>query len=1340
MNNNNGKIWYQQGIDNSQLKRDADEAIRKFKEMGKSAETEGQRADGAFKSLAGGMAAALSVQQAMALGNAIINVRGEIESLEISFKTLLGSKAEADKMLQVVRDVALISPLSLSDVGTATQMLLSFSIEAGKIPAILEQLGSVSMGNADKFRSLALVYAQVASTGKLMGTDLMQMINAGFNPLSVMAEKAGKSIGDLKIDMENGAISAEMVADAFVTATSEGGKFFGMMAEQGAGLNGTKAQFEGAIEEVLNKWGQANQETIVGGYNLATEMVENYEMIGRALTSLVVTYGTYKVALALATATSKGYTIAQLAQYSALLIAEKAQKLFNAAILKNPYVLAATLIMGIVTALWAFKDRTTEAEKTAARFKAEIKSETEELNTLFSALKKTEQGTNERKKAIESVNEKYGSYLKNLLTERSTIEEITKAQKEATEALVNSISVKMKDDYLKSYAEKQTKAQVSMYESIGDVTSKLTNKQKGEFQAFVESAVKTSNDGFRILRDGMAKVTGSYSGIDSLYSSWDANDFDQAIKGAYRTTLQLNEAQKDTKEIFDSYVETLYPSQNSKEKETVFSNVSVEIEQATKNLAKLKTELSDLRSGKTSSDDYKKAIEAKLAEIESAGKALEILTGKKQGKDDKPVSEYALESDTKVFAARIALMEEGSAKLIAQAEQNKRETIAVIDAEEKEKLEKYKEYIKKGGKEITGEETKIKEQAAELRRIAQEQETKDVVDIKKREAEMLSGLMSEVSSRFTSQLDGQLAEIDRYYDEAVKKAKGHKDVIDKLNESRNKEKSLAGLSNQLYNVGFTEEVALGRNENSSGVGMTERQEIEKTKILKKYALERIKILRQMGTEEANQEADIIQTAVDGYDKKLSKPRSIKNIIDEKAFKAVENHFVKLGSTQEEAAEKTGNFFQKFTDGGAIASDVIGVLQGAFGGVSEELDMALNAAMNIADGFAKGGIVGGIAAAGQELIKVTVGLLTARKQIDQSMIDGYKLYIEAIDRLIDKQIDALESLGGSAFANSLREINNEIEKRTAANIRLLREAQKAGSGLFSHSDGYKTNEILKQQSAYLRQAGIYKTDISRLTEDELVKLRDVADVWARLPEGIRTYIDDLAESKEQLEDLQNQLQDMLLGFEATDIRDAIVDSFTDGAIDNAMADFEAKADDLVAGIMKNIMTNLMLTEPINAAINQLMKGLATYDSDGNITGFKDVNSIEKTVLSNFKETIMSLADGFGKTWEDLSKQFGDMGIDLYGNEPESATRTGSSKGIAQASQTSIDELNGRATVIQSHTFSISEDMKFLRNNSSAILNQLIGIKENTDELRPIREDISAVREGIEVLTTKGITLK
>jgi tape measure domain-containing protein len=95
----------------------------------------------------------------------------------------------------------------------------------------MKMLGDLARGDQEKLNALTLAFSQMTSTGKLTGQDLLQMINAGFNPLNEISKKTGKSVAVLKDEMSKGQISSEMVRDAFVAATSAGGQFHGMVEQ-----------------------------------------------------------------------------------------------------------------------------------------------------------------------------------------------------------------------------------------------------------------------------------------------------------------------------------------------------------------------------------------------------------------------------------------------------------------------------------------------------------------------------------------------------------------------------------------------------------------------------------------------------------------------------------------------------------------------------------------------------------------------------------------------------------------------------------------------------------------------------------------------------------------------------------------------------------------------------------------------------------------------------------------------------------------------------------------------------------------------------------------------------
>ena len=314
--NRNGALFLATGIDNSGLYsglRQAENQIGSFENF---VTQSGQRIGTA-------LGVGFGVVGLKSFASEIINVRGEMQMLSTSFEALLGNKASADTMIGGIKDYVLNSPYSITGLSKASQLLLGFGVDAEKIMPTLKQIGDISMGSSERMYSLSLAFAQMSATGRLMGQDLLQMINAGFNPLQTISEKTGKSMGDLKKDMENGAISSEMVADAFASVSAEGGRFYNMAQKQASGIKGLQGTLTSALSEMYNNIGESQNEVIVGGYKLATSLVQNYETVGTALTALIATYGVYKAAMVFNTSIDKTVTVmryeAEIAELTKLL-------------------------------------------------------------------------------------------------------------------------------------------------------------------------------------------------------------------------------------------------------------------------------------------------------------------------------------------------------------------------------------------------------------------------------------------------------------------------------------------------------------------------------------------------------------------------------------------------------------------------------------------------------------------------------------------------------------------------------------------------------------------------------------------------------------------------------------------------------------------------------------------------------------------------------------------------------------------------------------------------------------------------------------------------------------
>jgi tape measure domain-containing protein len=180
--------------------------------------------DALIGSLKGAAAAYLSLQTVAKA----INLASEIEDATVAFEVLTGSAQNGKILFEQIRKLDQNTPITFSNATQAAKTMLSFGVAVQDIEGNLKLLSDVTGGNNERFKNLALAFSQTSAAGRLMGQDVLQMINAGFNPLQQISKTTGESMIELKKRMEDGGISAQEVRQAFVDATSEGGMFHGM--------------------------------------------------------------------------------------------------------------------------------------------------------------------------------------------------------------------------------------------------------------------------------------------------------------------------------------------------------------------------------------------------------------------------------------------------------------------------------------------------------------------------------------------------------------------------------------------------------------------------------------------------------------------------------------------------------------------------------------------------------------------------------------------------------------------------------------------------------------------------------------------------------------------------------------------------------------------------------------------------------------------------------------------------------------------------------------------------------------------------------------------------------
>lgn len=319
MTEQDGTLLFRIDADTAPVERAADRAGGALLGIGEKASQGGNLITQALKGAGALVASTFAVSGARDFISNMISVRQSIEQSEAALTSFLGSKEKADQMMESFKQMAATTPIDLETLSSSTQTMLGFGVSAETAGKMMHVLGDISGGNTQKFQSLSLAFSQMSSAGRLMGQDLLQMINAGFNPLTEMSRQTGKSIAELKEEMSKGAISSQQVTEAFISATEEGGRFHGMLKAQSQGLAGSFAKLKGAMNGMYNELGKESEGAIKGAVDLAASLARNYQDVALALASVTAGYGAVKGAqMAYAASSDVAYAMKYKSEAEAL--------------------------------------------------------------------------------------------------------------------------------------------------------------------------------------------------------------------------------------------------------------------------------------------------------------------------------------------------------------------------------------------------------------------------------------------------------------------------------------------------------------------------------------------------------------------------------------------------------------------------------------------------------------------------------------------------------------------------------------------------------------------------------------------------------------------------------------------------------------------------------------------------------------------------------------------------------------------------------------------------------------------------------------------------------------
>ena len=559
MNNDNGSIDFEASLRLEKL----DEGIKKMENMlndsMKSSQKETDKLQQSINNLAKGAMAFFTISKAYDFAQKIIAVRSQFQQLEIAFGTMLKSKEKANALMAQMTDLAAKTPFGLQEVSEGAKRLLAFQVPAEEVTETLRRMGDVAAGLGVPMGQLIHVYGQVKAQGKLMTNDLYQFMNAGIPIIAELSKVVGKSETEIKDMVSAGKIGFAEVQAVIKGMTDEGGLFYNLMAEQSKTLSGQLSNLEDNFAQVLNEIGKATEGIASGAISSVAFLVENYQTLGKVIAGLIATYGAYKTAILVNSAIvavnaeiTKGWTIAQLAQYRGLLLLEKAQKLLNTTMLSNPYVLVTTAVMGLISAYFILREATdadTEATKRHNELREEQANKVEEernrINKLIATIQDETKSWNERNKAFlelqkttNGVLDKYTS-LNQVLREMSQVLKELNGRYETMNEGLSRDAVKNTEDTIK-----QKEAQIERLKAEMKTTASRDHRVALQMDI---NDIKRSIEADKILRKKQLKVVVK-NDVANYESSLSGKSLDQIQAEKKLITEAYNLRKKQAKE------------------------------------------------------------------------------------------------------------------------------------------------------------------------------------------------------------------------------------------------------------------------------------------------------------------------------------------------------------------------------------------------------------------------------------------------------------------------------------------------------------------------------------------------------------------------------------------------------------------------------------------------------------------------------------------------------------------------------------------------------------------------------------------------------------------------
>lgn len=689
----------------------------------------------------------------------LYSVRGEFQQLEISFRTMLGSGEQANELISQLAQTAASTPFDLQGIASSAKNMLAYGFAADQVNDTIVRLGNVAAGLSQPLGDIVYLYGTLKASGRVTNIDIRQFANRGIPIYEELAKVLGKSVSEINNLVSAGKVGFPDIEQAFQNMTNKGGKFYNLMEEQSKSLTGQISNLQDNIDMMFNELGKSSEGVLSSGIKAVSYLVENYEKVGKVIAGLIATYGVYRAAVITNIALTQGWAAATKAdaiakgiQTLATNAAAFATKRLTAALLANPYGAIAVALTAVISAMWAFSDSTSAAEKAQKDFNEEKKRAEEEeqkhkeaVESLINVARDEASATADRQSALVQLQKYYPQIFEKYNTETLKLQDIAKLKREIAEYDGKVKVSKAKDEYAKAQkdvekAKKELKATVALNGGgdgfaysymVSDAIKKLEYAQKqlelkrraygqlSDNQLFSEKGLSELTDkqlSAMAKNAEAAKRTAAKAGKRSvLPSSVMKGEYDE--KGWENIAKQIKNEQEARKKPIKSYKEAVTDLKKEEEKankelKSFNALTAQQLKQKKSDAAKngnyhwspdeerkrLKEEY-DLK--KKAREEYEKgagestkkgAHKRSTAESEAHTKARQA-EERRQAEEQhaRDLARSRRDAELNLEAERIALMKGGFAKEMAELQIQHKRKMASFDDQVQERLAKVRE-------------------------------------------------------------------------------------------------------------------------------------------------------------------------------------------------------------------------------------------------------------------------------------------------------------------------------------------------------------------------------------------------------------------------------------------------------------------------------------------------------------------------------------------------------------------------------------------------------------------------------------------------------------------------